>query len=60
MTDGKSTKIHVTKLKEDSRIEEIARMLGGIEMTEKTREHASEMLSKKDYLKKNADLKSVK
>ncbi|MEC7860468.1 MAG: DNA repair protein RecN [Pseudomonadota bacterium] len=60
MTDGKSTKIHVTKLKEDSRIEEIARMLGGIEMTEKTREHASEMLSKKDYLKKNSDLKSVK
>ena len=60
MTDGKSTKIHVTRLKEDSRIEEIARMLGGIEMTEKTREHASEMLSKKDYLKKNADLKSVK
>jgi len=60
MTDGNSTKIHVTKLKEDSRIEEIARMLGGIEMTEKTREHASEMLAKKDYLKKNADLKSVK
>jgi len=60
MTDGKSTKIHVTKLKEDSRIEEIARMLGGIEMTEKTREHASEMLSKKGYLKKNSDLKSVK
>ena len=60
MTDGKSTKIHVTKLKEDSRIEEIARMLGGIEMTEKTREHASEMHSKKGYIKKNSDLKSVK
>jgi len=60
MTDGNSTKIRVAKLNEDSRIEEIARMLGGIEMTEKTREHASEMLAKKDYLKKDAKLKSVK
>ena len=60
MTDGNSTKIHITELKEDSRIEEVARMLGGIEMTEKTREHASEMLSKKDYSKTNANLKSVK
>jgi len=60
MTDGNSTKIHITELKENSRIEEVARMLGGIEMTEKTREHASEMLSKKDYSKTNANLKSVK
>ena len=47
MTDGKSTKVHLTKLTQDSRIEEIARMLGGIEVTRRTREHAVEMLKVK-------------
>ena len=47
MTDGKSTKVHLTKLTQDSRIEEIARMLGGIEVTRRTREHAAEMLKVK-------------
>jgi DNA repair protein RecN (Recombination protein N) len=44
LSDGKSTKVHVTQLNEDSRIGEIARMLGGIEVTERTRDHAAEML----------------
>ena len=48
LSDHNTTKIHATKLEEDSRIEEIARMLGGIELTDKTRDHAVEMLSKKN------------
>jgi DNA repair protein RecN (Recombination protein N) len=48
LSDQNTTKIHATKLNEDSRIEEIARMLGGIELTDKTRDHAIEMLSKKN------------
>ncbi|WP_336786847.1 DNA repair protein RecN [Paenibacillus sp. MMO-177] len=38
------TSTNVTKLAESSRIEELARMLGGVEVTEKTRHHAQEML----------------
>ncbi|MGB4811779.1 MAG: DNA repair protein RecN [Methylophilaceae bacterium] len=37
---------HIQPLNPIDRIEEIARMLGGIEMTETTRQHAKEMLSK--------------
>ena len=48
LSDQNTTKIHATKLNEDSRIEEIARMLGGIKLTDKTRDHAIEMLSKKN------------
>jgi len=35
----------VTQLSDDERIEELARMLGGVEITEKTRDHAAEMLA---------------
>ena len=45
LTNNKNTKIYASKLNSDERIEEIARMIGGIELTEKTREHAKEMLS---------------
>lgn len=38
------TSTHVTELADVSRIEELARMLGGVEVTEKTRHHAQEML----------------
>ncbi|CAM3121639.1 DNA repair protein RecN [Paenibacillus lupini] len=38
------TSTNVTKLAEHTRIEELARMLGGVEVTEKTRHHAQEML----------------
>lgn len=41
---SKSTHIEVSLLDEKQRIEEIARMLGGVKLTEKTRLHAQEML----------------
>jgi DNA repair protein RecN (Recombination protein N) len=44
MTDGRTTRTQVTALENDSRIEEIARMLGGVSITGKAREHAAEML----------------
>ena len=43
-TDGKDTKVNVTYLTKKLRIAEIARMLGGINITEKTSATASEML----------------
>lgn len=46
MTDGISTRIGVSDLNKDERIEELARMLGGVEITERTRDHAAEMLAK--------------
>ncbi|MDJ0908356.1 MAG: DNA repair protein RecN [Woeseiaceae bacterium] len=45
VTDGKSTRTSVQPLGKDERIEELARMLGGVEITRKTLEHAEEMLS---------------
>jgi len=42
---GDSTHIDVLKLNKDQRTEEIARMLGGVNLTEKTRSHAEEMLN---------------
>ena len=42
---GDSTHIDVSKLNNTQRIEEIARMLGGMNITEKTRSHAEEMLT---------------
>jgi DNA repair protein RecN (Recombination protein N) len=46
LTDGRTTRTSLTGLDMDQRIEEIARMLGGIEVTAKAREHAKEMLRK--------------
>jgi DNA repair protein RecN (Recombination protein N) len=43
-TDGERTNASVAPLSEEGRLEEIARMLGGVEVTEKTRDHAREML----------------
>jgi len=39
-----STHIEITQLNQQQRIEEIARMLGGVNLTETTRLHAKEML----------------
>jgi DNA repair protein RecN (Recombination protein N) len=44
LTDGKSTRTSLHTLTADERIEEIARMLGGVDITNKAREHAAEML----------------
>ncbi len=44
LTDGKVTRTTIAGLGEDERVEELARMLGGIRITTRTREHAAEML----------------
>lgn len=41
-----TTQSHIKPLSSEEKIEEIARMLGGVEMTQKTIEHAKEMLEK--------------
>lgn len=45
VSDGKSTRTRVQGLSKDERIEELARMLGGVEITRKTLDHAAEMLA---------------
>jgi len=45
VTDGKSTRTRVHVLGNEERIEELARMLGGVEITRTTLEHAAEMLA---------------
>jgi DNA repair protein RecN (Recombination protein N) len=44
LTDGRTTRTALTELAAPERVEELARMLGGIEVTAKAREHAREML----------------
>jgi DNA repair protein RecN (Recombination protein N) len=44
LTDGRSSRMTVAELGVEERIEELARMLGGVELTRKAREHAREML----------------
>lgn len=45
-TDGASTHIEVRKLATEERVTEIARMLGGLELTANTLAHAQEMVEK--------------
>ncbi len=45
LTDGKITRTAVKSLGETERIDEVARMLGGIDITEQARAHALEMLA---------------
>jgi len=45
-TDGESTHTRVLPLDADGRVTEIARMLGGLELTENTLAHAREMVAK--------------
>jgi DNA repair protein RecN (Recombination protein N) len=44
LTDGRSTRTTLNELKGTERVEELARMLGGVEITQKARDHAREML----------------
>ncbi len=44
VSDGSSTRTGLQQLNQDERVKEIARMLGGVEITSKTLEHAAEML----------------
>lgn len=45
ITDGKTTRTALSHLEGEEKVEELARMLGGVEITTKTREHAREMIS---------------
>ena len=44
LTDGKASRTNVRELSAEDRIEELSRMLGGIEITERARAHAEEMM----------------
>lgn len=44
ITDGKTSRTQVRQLPADERIEELSRMLGGVEITATTRAHAAEMI----------------
>jgi len=45
LTDGRTTRTTLTELTADDRVEELARMLGGIEVTGRARAHARDMLA---------------
>jgi DNA repair protein RecN (Recombination protein N) len=45
-TKGQNTTTSIEALDKKSQVEELARMLGGVEITETTRKHAREMISK--------------
>ncbi len=47
-TKGGKVESHVALLEGDERVEEIARMLGGVKITDTTRRHAAEMLKSGD------------
>ncbi|CAK0750354.1 DNA repair protein RecN [Gammaproteobacteria bacterium] len=44
-TDGITTRTNIRPLESDERVQEIARMLGGVELTDQTRAHAQEMVN---------------
>lgn len=44
VSDGKATRTTVQVLEKEERIEELARMLGGVDITQTTLDHAAEML----------------
>ena len=44
-TDGTATRTSAQELSGEERVEELARMLGGVDITDKTLEHAAEMLA---------------
>jgi DNA repair protein RecN (Recombination protein N) len=46
LTDGKTSRTQVRALSAEDRVEELSRMLGGIEITERTRAHAAEMIDR--------------
>jgi DNA repair protein RecN (Recombination protein N) len=55
LTDGKTTRTSLTDLTAAERVEELARMLGGVDITSKAREHAQEMLRQVE-LRSSADV----
>jgi DNA repair protein RecN (Recombination protein N) len=47
-SEGQNTSTIVSELGDAQRLEEVARMLGGVEITAQTRAHASEMIAQRD------------
>ena len=45
VSDGNATRTGIAELGQQERIEELARMLGGVDITQKTLDHAAEMLN---------------
>lgn len=54
ISDGKSTHTQIRELSMKARIDEIARMLGGVDITAKSRAHAKEMLDGASRLSRSA------
>lgn len=48
LSDGKTTRTTIRSLAPKERVEELARMLGGVNITDRTRAHAAEMLTHGD------------
>ncbi|MFT3905262.1 MAG: DNA repair protein RecN [Steroidobacteraceae bacterium] len=46
LADQRGTRTQVTRLDETARVEELARMLGGVDITDRARAHAREMIEK--------------
>jgi DNA repair protein RecN (Recombination protein N) len=46
LTDGSTTRTLIRGLNDAERVEELSRMLGGIEITDRTRAHAEEMIAR--------------
>ena len=46
LTDGKTARTNVRELSAEDRVEELSRMIGGVEITERTRAHAEEMMTR--------------
>jgi DNA repair protein RecN (Recombination protein N) len=46
LTDGKTSRTTVRRLSAEERVEELSRMLGGVEITERARAHAAEMIER--------------
>jgi DNA repair protein RecN (Recombination protein N) len=46
LTDGKITRTALKRLGESDRVDEVARMLGGVDITEQARAHARDMLAR--------------
>jgi len=49
LTDGRTTRTTLNELTPGERVEELARMLGGVEVTDKAREHARDMLNAAEH-----------
>ncbi len=58
ITEGRVTRTSLTELSAEERVEELARMLGGVEVTAKAREHAREMLRRAETTSPSSESRS--